>query len=259
MADPRLAQLPTIYDAIRLGVVDFEIAALGTAYDSDASYERLGTIVPGTYKQEIGRETYKVERGLPKIASKAFAIGMNGKVAMDLGEITPRAIEVQNGGLAPVVTSTSATTTTVAAATTTSFTLTSAVGYAVGKWISVVVGSSTIYRKITGLNGAVVTVDPLPAAPASGAAVAVITSIQVAGGGTKVVERTARAIFVDTYGDKFIWYFPKVISTGNMNFDPKDGASEAILPMEFDLYGVQATVAGETDYFLYHSHFVPKP
>lgn len=259
MADARLAQLPTIYDAIRLGVVDFEIAALGTAYDADASYERLGTIVPGSYKPELGREIYKVKRGLPKIASKSFAIGMEGKVAFDLGEITARAIDVQNGGLAPVVTSTAATTTTAAAATTTSFTLTTATGYALGNWISVVVGSATYYRKITALNGAVVTVDALPAAPSTGAAVTKVTSIQVAGGGTTIVERTGRAVFTDVYGDKFIWHFPKITATGEMGFDAKDGESEAILAMAFDVYGTQSTVGGTADYFLYHSYFVPKP
>lgn len=260
MANARLAQLPTIADAVRLGVVDIEIAALGTAYNVDASYERLGTIVPGSYKPDISRDMYMVKRGLPQIATKTFAIGMTGKVAFDLSEITPRAIDVANGGQAPVVTSTSATTVAVSPTpTTTTFSVASATGYAVGNWITVVTTAGTITRKITALSGVAITVDALPVAPASGAAVNKITNIQVPGGGVQIVERTMRAIFTDSYDDQFIWHFPKVMTTGKMAFDAKDAASEAILSMEFDLFGTQSTVGGNTDYFLYHSYFVPKP
>ena len=140
-----------------------------------------------------------------------------------------------------------------------SFSVASATGYAVGNWITVVTTAGTITRKITALSGVAITVDALPVAPASGAAVNKITNVQVPGGGVQVVERTMRAVFVDTYDDRFIWHFPKVMTTGKMAFDAKDGASEAILSMEFDLFGTQSTVGGNTDYFLYHSYFVPKP
>lgn len=259
MADPRLGQLPTIYDAIRLGVVDFEIAPLGTAYDADASFERLGRIVPGSFSLEAERELYNVEAGVPKSIIKSFVIGQSGTVGVELMELTPRAIDVANGGQKAVYTTTDATTVSAAPVPTTSVFTVAAIGtIKAGSWITVVVGSEALVRKVKAINGSAITVDALPAAPESGAAIAKITSAQVPGGGTQIQERTARAVFTDVYDDRFIYYFPKVVSTGGMAPDFKDGASEAVLPLEFNLHGVQATVDGNTDTFLYHSHFVPK-
>lgn len=258
MADPRLAQIPTIYDAIRLGSVDFEIAPLGTAYDADSAFERLGIIVPGSYSFEPDREHYELKAGVPRTTIKEFVIGQSGSASCELMEITPRSVEIANGGHKTVYTTTDATTVSAAPAPTTSVFTVAAIGtIKVGSWITVVVGGETLVRKVKAVNAMAITVDPLPSAPASGAAVAKITSAQTPGGGTKIVECTARAVFTDIYDDRFIYYFPKVVSKMK-GADFKDGTSEAILPLEFNLHGVQSTVNGSTDLYLYHTYFLPK-
>jgi hypothetical protein len=261
MADPRLAQNPTVAGGVRVGVVDFEVSPLGTAYSADASFERLGTIVPGSFKNNIARKMFDYARGLPKVAIKPYAIGTEGVISFDLDEWTARAVDVQNGGVPIVRTLTAATTVSVAPApTNTGFTTAAAItGAVVGSWIAITTGGNTYDRKVLTISGTAVTFDPLPGGivPVSGDSVARITASQVAGGGGQTVLRTGRMIFTDNYGDKSYLYLPQIATTGKFAIDPKNTQENAIIPMEFRLYGVQSTVNGVLDTYLFHHYFVP--
>lgn len=264
MADARLAQLLTNSDAVRVGVLDFEIATYNSAslvaYNTDAAFERIGTLVPGSYKPDLGREEFDLMRGLPKTAIKSFVIGQEGKMSLELDEYTARAIEIVNGGQAMIRTTSGATTVSAAPApTTTVFTVASIGSIVAGKWIAVTIASlgKTFDRKVLSVAGSAITLqDPLPAAPASTDAVALVTSWQNPGGGTSKTYYTARGVFTDTYGDKSYLYFPKVASTGKFAPDFKAGEN-AIIPMEFKVYGTQMTVGSVTDFYLFHHYIVP--
>lgn len=263
MADKRLQQLPTVEDAHRVTVVDVEVApyvpgAL-VAYNADTSFERLGTIEPGSAKLEGNREFFKLERGLPKSLIKKFVIGQDAKLPIELGEYTMRAVEVANGGTAMARTTTSATTVkTATTPTTTTMNLTTATGYAKGKWVSITIAAlgRTFDRKIKAIAGDLITIDELPQAPAVGDAVAVVTDFQLALGGTEVMEFTMRLVFVDQNGDKGIIYCPRVSSTGKFApvFNPD---KNAVIPIEFDVHATQMTWNGKTDFFPAVHYLIP--
>jgi len=259
MANKRLAQTLSIADAARIGVVDFEIAAVGTAYNAANGWRRVGTLEPGSYKPDLGREKYHLEVGLPKTPVKGFVVGQKGTIGMNVLEYTAKGIEVANGGNS--LTRTTGTSTTVAAGTIskTSFPVASAAGLAVGTWIAITLSAIGITedRKITAINGTTITVDELPATPVATDVVAPITGWSMAGGGTKIVQYAGRMIFTDTYGDQAVRYFPLIEPTGKLAEDFGDGTKVVMLPLEFDVYGSNMTVNGDTDLFLYVNYMIP--
>lgn len=263
MADARLAQLPVVEGAIRIGTVDVEVAPYSAgslvAYNTDASFERIGIIEPGSLKPEAIREFFKLERGLPKSLVKKVVIGQSMNVPLDLSEYTQRAVEIANGGTA--MTRTTANATTIKTATTPSTTtleLTTATGYALNKWVAITIASlgRTFDRKIKSISSGVITFDALPTTPVVGDAVATISEWQLAGGGSTVMEFTMRLVYVDTYGDKAIVYLPRVSTAGKFAPDFKADAN-AVLPIEFDVHAVQSVFNGITDYWLYHHYLIP--
>lgn len=265
MADPRLSQNFTNQDAVRLGTVDFEVAALGTAAIASgalvtAGWERLGTMEPGSFKPSIDIEQFDMERGFPKAPVKQFKIGQKGSIAFNLDEYTARAVEVLNGGNDMVRTTASATTVAATPApTTTVFTLTSATGYLAGDWLVHTDANGKKWdRKIKSISGAAVTLyDPLPAAPASGDAIAKVTLWQVGGGGSKIAQLTGRMIFVDTYDDTVCVHFPKIQFGGKWAPEFKQDAN-SMLPMEATVIATQQTIGSVTDFLLYQHYIIPK-
>lgn len=264
MANKRLAQAFENSAAVRIGVVDIEIApynpASVVAYNATNKYERIGTIVPGTAKPEFTREKFKLERGLPKTTVKSLITGQSGKFGAEVDEYSPRAVEIANGGARMVRTTTNATTVSAAPAPTTQVFTVAAVGtIAAGDWLAITIASlgQTYDRAVDSISGSAITLrDPLPVAPAAGDAVAEVSLIQQAIGGTETEYVTARLVYTDADGNQAIMHMPKVESTGKLAPDWKPNEN-ATLPMEFDVHGTLQTINGKQDYYLGSHYFIP--
>ncbi len=258
MAEPtnaeRMLQSWTNPGAVRGGlVVDIEIAPLGTTYDdATGKWERLGTIEPGSYKLDAEREKYVVERGYPKARAFSLIMGQKGNVSFTLDEVTAKAFEIANGGTATEYTTTSATTVSASPSPTTTVFTVAAIGtIAAGKWILHTNASGQKFmRKVASVaTNAITLASPLPAAPASGDAIALVTSTRNVIGGDGIQQFCLRAVVCDQQGDKEVLYFKQAEPDGKLspNFDP---TKHAQIPMTFDLYGYSATVNGSTKFIL---------
>lgn len=264
MADERLAQTPVNSEAVRVGVVDLELAPFNpaaiAAHNADSKFERVGTLVPGSAQPEFTREWFELMRGLPQTAIKSMIIGQEGTFPAELDEYTAKAIEIANGGASMIRTTTSATTVSAAPPPTKQVFTVAAIGtIAVNDWVAVTIASvgKTFDAKVKSIAGSAITLyDPLPVAPVSTDAVAKVTAWQQPIGGVETKEYTARLVFTDTAGDKAILHMPKVMSRGRLA--PGWNANEqAIIPLEFKVYGIQQTINGKTDFYLGSHYLIP--
>jgi len=270
MADARLAQTLINQDSARVGVFSFEVAPFAIhakaerIADPSTIFQPLGIIDPMSFKGEFSRELLDLFLGMPKTKAKSFVIGQSGNVEFSWLEYNAGTIELVAGGH-PVIRTTSGATTIIASPvpTVSVFTVTTLpVGTATGKYISVTYASGamsgqTVDRKVLSVATAAITLlDPLPIAPTTGDAVALLTDWDQAVGGIEIVEKCGRIIYTDSEGDKAIAYLPKFISVGPYVFG--GGENEVMkVPVKLDCRGVQEAVGSKTDYILARQYLIP--
>lgn len=265
MPNARLSQDFTNQDAIRLGTVDFEIAAVGTAAISSgalvtAGWERLGGMEPESFKPSIEIAQYNLERGFPKAAKKSFKTGQTGTLAFNLDEYTARAVQIGNGGGGLERTTDSSTTVSAAPApTTTVFTVAGIGSIVAGSWIvHTQAGGDKFDRKVKSVSGAAITLlDPLPAAPAAADNISRVTLWESGGGGSQIQKFAGRMVFVDHQDDIVVVLFPELQFTGKWAPEFKQDA-HSMLPLEATVFATKQTIGSTTDYVLLRHYMIPK-
>lgn len=87
---------------IKVGVVDFYEAPVGTPFDAnDGRWKNLGVLEPGSFKFDPKPDLYFFESGVPSTTKAAFIIGIKGEADLVFTEYTMNAVRAITGQREP--------------------------------------------------------------------------------------------------------------------------------------------------------------
>lgn len=254
---PGLAQDLLNLRNAKLGVIDAYYADEDTAYGAASGWQYLGVTDPGSLSMDAPRTEFNLEAGFPRANKMCAVIGTALSIDLVLTEYNALAVEfaANSGNHVRTYAATPAPTTVASGPTVNGCVLTSGTNFAVGQQLEVTLPGAArpelVY--LDTIAGATITWKPaLSAAPAVGAAVKAVKTIDTALGTTNMARKAIKLVFTDQWGEKVTVYMKAGSSKGGYKPNFGDASTNAKLPISVVAYGKEETWNGKQEQVVGH-------